>query len=94
MAKDLVSSLGNAELNALMAVQLNKLTEVNKSLRELFEKNNCIDFNSAYQSVEMSANFMSKRNQLLDELSAILEVMDKLRVAQQVLMKNRTNEQE
>lgn len=94
MAKDLVSSLGNAELNALMAVQLNKLTEVNKSLSELFRENNCIDFNSAYQNVGISTNFMSKRNQLLDELSAILEVMDRLRAAQQALMKNRVNEQE
>ena len=42
----------------------------------------------------VSANFMSKRNQLLDELSAILEVMDRLRAAQQALMKNRANEQE
>ena len=88
MAKDLVSSLGNAELNALMAVQLKKLNDVNTRLNKLFQENNCTDFNGAFQS-NLSAEFMTKRNQALDEMAAILDVMEKLRAAQQALVKSR-----
>lgn len=93
MAKDLVSSLGNAELNALMAVQLTKMNEVNARLNRLFQDNNCTDFNGAFKA-ETSADFLSKRNQALDELAAILDVMDKLRTAQQALMKSRKESHE
>ncbi|MBQ8806258.1 MAG: hypothetical protein IJZ68_07200 [Bacteroidaceae bacterium] len=86
MAKDLVSSLGNAELNALMAVQLKKLNEANAKLNRLFQDNNCTDFNGAFQAT-LSADFISKRNQVLDELASILDVMDRLRVAQNNLAK-------
>lgn len=92
MAKDLVSSLGNAELNALMAVQLKKLNEFNGQLNKLFQENNCTDFNSAYQSADQNPEFIDKRNRLLDEISGVLEVMDKLRSAQQALAKNRGKE--
>lgn len=88
MAKDLVSSLGNAELNALMAVQLQKFNTANKKLNDLFQANNCIDFNNAYRNADKTENFIDERNKLLDELSDVLEVMNKLRVAQQNLIKN------
>lgn len=91
MAKDLVSSLGNAELNALMAVQLKKMNEINGKLNKLFNENNCTDFNGAFQA-ELRPEFLTQRNQLLDELAAVLDVMDKLRVAQNTLVKNTRRE--
>ena len=93
MAKDLVSSLGNAELNALMAVQLKKMNDVNARLNKLFQENNCTDFNGAFQA-QPSAEFMTKRNQALDEMASILDVMEKLRAAQQALMKSRKESHE
>ena len=93
MAKDLVSSLGIAELNALMAVQLTKMNEVNARLNRLFQENNCTDFNGAFKA-ETPAAFLEKRNQALDEMAAILDVMDKLRTAQQALMKSRKESHE
>lgn len=91
MAKDLVSSLGNAELNALMAVQLNKLNDVNSKLNDLFRGNNCTDFNGAFQAT-LSSDFIAQRNKLLDELTMILDVMDKLRAAQSSLAKSSRKE--
>lgn len=91
MAKDLVSSLGNAELNALMAVQLNKLNDVNGRLNRLFQEHNCTDFNGAFQA-DLSPEFLVARNKALDELAVILDVMDKLRAAQLSLAKGSRKE--
>lgn len=87
MAKDLVSSLGNAELNALMAVQLKKLNDVTEKLNALFREGGCTDFNGAFQA-SLSPDFFVKRNKLLEELAAVLDVMEKLRAAQYSLVKS------
>lgn len=87
MAKDLVSSLGNAELNALMAVQLKKLNDVTGKLNTLFQNGGCTDFNDAFQA-SLSPDFLVNRNKLLDELAAVLDVMEKLRAAQYSLAKS------
>lgn len=91
MAKDLVSSLGNAELNALMAVQLKKLNDTTGRLSRLFQEHNCTDFNGAFQA-SLSSDFIAQRNQALDELAAVLDVMDKLRAAQASLAKSSRKE--
>lgn len=81
MAKDLVSALGSAELNALMAVQVNKLATATSKLYQLFERNGCQDFNAAYEKV-YDAAFIDQRNTLMDEIASIMDTIDKLRSAQ------------
>ena len=91
MAKDLVSALGAGELNALMAVQLKKMNEVNASLNKLFRENHCMDFNEAFGAT-LSDHVIMQRNRYLDEMNEILDVMQKLRQAQQNLSKQSKRE--
>ena len=92
MARDLISALGNEELNALMAVQLGKLSDGVNQLNQLFRENNCTDFNSAFQNGGINDAFITRRNALLSEVTSILDVMHGLRAAQDALAKSRRRE--
>lgn len=82
MAKDLVSSLGEAELNALIVVQLRKLSDRNDRLNELLQQNGCTDFNSAYSFQDEAGVFAQTRDALLGEVREIVDMLDKLCAAQ------------
>lgn len=86
MAKDFVSSLGVGELNALMSMQVKRLTDATDRMSKLFENNDHKDFARAYESVSSPA-FVSERDKLLEELGSIVETMDKIRIAQKSLGK-------
>lgn len=92
MARDLISALGNEELNALMAVQLGKLSDGVNQLNQLFQENNCTDFNSAFQNGGINDAFITRRNDLLSAVTSILDVMHGLRAAQDALAKSRRRE--
>lgn len=87
MAKDFVSALGVGELNALMSMQVQKLEGVTKNLAQLFTDNDQKDFSRAYQKGAGSDEFVRRRDMLLDELSGVVDTMDKIRVAQKSLNK-------
>lgn len=84
MAKDFVSSLGGAELNALMSMQLQKMNDVIIRLNKLFDENGMKDINQAYAN-NVDAQFVNARDAMLDELNAIADTMDKVRQAQKAL---------
>lgn len=84
MAKDFVSSLGGAELNALMSMQLQKMNDVIVRLNKLFDGNGMKDINQAYAN-NVDAQFVNARDAMLDELNAIADTMDKVRQAQKAL---------
>lgn len=87
MAKDLVSSLGEAELNALIVVQLRKLSDKNNRLNELLQQNGCTDFNSAYSFQDETGTFAQTRDALLGEVREIVDMLDKLCAAQRNVRK-------
>ena len=87
MAKDLVSSLGEAELNALIVVQLRKLSDKNDRLNELLQQHGCMDFNSAYSFKDETGVFMQTRDALLAEVKEIVDMLDKLCAAQKNVRK-------
>ncbi len=87
MAKDFVGSLGGAELNALMAMQLQKMNAAVIKLNKLFEDNDVKDVNTAYQKETMPESFIRSRDAALKELSDVIETMDKIRTAQNSLGK-------
>lgn len=88
MAKDLVSSLGDAELNALIVVQLRKLSDKSASLNELLQQHNCLDFNSAYSFKDEAGTFAQTRDALLGEVREIVDMLDKLCIAQKNVRKS------
>lgn len=88
MAKDLVSSLGDAELNALIVVQLRKLSEKNANLNELLQQHGCLDFNSAYSFKDDTGSFTQTRDALLSEVREIVDMLDKLCTAQKNVRKS------
>jgi hypothetical protein len=83
MAKEVLNPMGldSAELNALMAVQVQKLGTTLQGLKTLLEQNNCLDFSSAYQ-LKATEDFIEKRDARIEELRKIVDVMERLRVVQ------------
>lgn len=86
MAKDLVSSLGTAELNALTAVHVVKLRDTAKRMEGMFAHDGRIDFSSAYTQ-QLTPEFEHAYDKCLNELLSITETLDRLRQAQKAASK-------
>ena len=83
MGKDFFVGLGAAELNALMSMQLQKLSGIVAKMNKLYADHNILDVNTAYSVETLSDEFIEARDKLLNELAVVTDTMNKIRSSQQ-----------